>query len=259
LSNALSRLLHEIYQSAFDQFGRSNLYKMSLAEKSYGELLSALGIRSDESTLVYATTNYDHVGEISLSTLGHHPFSGDERSPINGSRFRLNARGLGSFASPYRTPVFHLHGSVGWFVDKDGTSYGLDSVSQYDQSMGLPIVLLPNVEKDYQSIPLVVDLWSEFRSTLRRAKAVFVLGHSLNDVELCRVLGEDVRNGSRVAVAQPTPNSVGPLRDDDEEELSAKLGLTGPVTIVPLVFGRGHQQTMLDALDHWQKRLKSFE
>jgi hypothetical protein len=258
-SNALGRLFEEIYQSSFSEFGHNNLFNTKLAEESYGELLHALDIRPNETTWALATTNYDHVAEITLTSLGYFPAVGEERPTGGGGQFRLNARNLAAFATPYRTPVFHLHGSVGWFQKSNGQPYGLDSVANYNPSMGLPIMMLPNPRKNYESISLVGEIWREFRAVLKRAKSVLVLGHSLNDPELRMALGQDVIDGRRVAITQLTPNSEGPLRDSDEAKFATELGLTISPTIVPLNFGHPMEKSAVEAFDLWRARIEAIE
>ncbi len=257
-SNAINRLVDEIYQSSFNEFGRNNLYLTKRAEESYAALLTAIGIVRDQSTWAIATTNYDHVAELTLNQLGYHPISGEERVANRGGMFRLNAKRLSEFASPFHTPVLHLHGSVGWFLSKDGLPYGLDSVATYEDSLGLPIILLPDLSKDYGTIPLIVDIWKEFRSVLRRAQSVFVLGHSLNDLELRIALREDVGDGRRIAISAVTPNSEGLMRDQQEERLAMDLGLSSRPTIIPIVFGNQIEETTVRAIAEWKRRIHTI-
>jgi hypothetical protein len=124
--------------------------------------------------------------------------------------------------------------------------------------MGLPIMMLPNLSKDYGSISVITELWNEFRSVLRRARSVFVLGHSLNDDQLCTALGQDVGDGRRIAIAQVTPNSDGPLRDRDELDLATNLGVEYTPTIVPINFGHPIQEVTTKALAEWQRRMNTL-
>jgi hypothetical protein len=195
---------------------------------------------------------------MTLHRLDFHPFFGEERGLSSGGQFRLNTRGLAGFASPHRTPVLHLHGSVGWFHEINGKAYGLDSVTTYDSSLGLPILLLPDLNKDYGSIPLMIDMWEEFHTVLRRAQSVLVLGHSLNDAELRFALRDDVIDGRRIAIAQRTPNSEGELRSADEEKLALDLGLQHSPSIIPINFGHGIHEATVKALNEWQSRKESI-
>jgi hypothetical protein len=122
----------------------------------------------------------------------------------------------------------------------------------------LPIILLPDLSKDYGSINLIKDLWNEFRSVLRRAKCVLVLGHSLNDFELLMALKEDIDDGRRIAVAWYSKTSERVWNDDDEVQLAFKLGHATSPTIVPINFGTPLQPTTFHALQDWQERVQSI-
>jgi hypothetical protein len=247
IESGLNQLEFAINQSLYEHFGGH--YETQRAENSYGELLAELGIRAEASTLAYATTNYDHVGEDSLQRLNFHPDVGYEYSPYGSPEFVLNPRGLARIAGPNRTPVFHLHGSVGWFIREDGTPVCLTQQKTLidGSSPGTPIAMLPDLNKDYQNFSVIDGLWTEFELILRRAKAIFVLGHSLNDVRLCNTIKNLVpleRIGVGMFVADPEAQSRAMNR------LSIKADQT-----IPMSFGSGLDVVSKDAIKQWRQKL----
>ncbi len=69
----------------------------------------------------------------------------------------------------------------------------------YNPTLGAPVVLYPDPDKDPTSDAAVEMLWREFRLALERADRVLVVGHSLNDPALVRELNA-VPSDTRIAV-----------------------------------------------------------
>jgi hypothetical protein len=63
------------------------------------------------------------------------------------------------------------------------------------------VVMLPDPDKDYEADPTIQIIWQQFRQALKRAKRVFVLGHSLNDPALVNVITGEVEPRQRLGVA----------------------------------------------------------
>jgi hypothetical protein len=190
-----------VHQSMIENFGWERI-NPDAARAAYEALFNALGVNSG-SRLVYATTNYDHIGEAVLDRLGRRPDSGvRERfsEPGVSSARHLDMENLTEVVGRY-TPVLHLHGAVGWF-DQPGHGPTVVNTTSYDPTWGVPIVMLPSLEKDYQQSTTIETIWIEFRRALQRAKRVLVLGHSLADVELVSALAEDVHPYHRIGFTE---------------------------------------------------------
>jgi len=110
-------------------------------------------------------------------------------------------------------PVLHLHGAVGWY-EQDGQVYDRSGDLPFNPTLGAPVVLYPDPDKDPTSDAAVDKLWREFREALDRASHVLVIGHSLNDPALVRALN-----------ALPSDTSVGVtvLEGTDDEWVRAKV------------------------------------
>jgi len=87
-----------------------------------------------------------------------------------------------------RTPFLHLHGAVGWY-ERGGVVIDHYANLPYNETLGSPVVLYPDPEKDPTSDAIVSQLWHEFYVALDLADHVLLLGHSLHDPALIRALG----------------------------------------------------------------------
>jgi hypothetical protein len=150
------------------------------AESAYGNLLREL----DEPDLVVATTNYDRAAEAALQSLGRQVDTGF-RGPPERTR-TLQPTGIVADRES-TTPVLHLHGAVGWY-EREGTVEDHYGDLPYNASLGTPVILYPDPDKDPTSDAFVSLLWAEFRAALDEADAVLALGHSLNDRALVQEL-----------------------------------------------------------------------
>jgi hypothetical protein len=120
---------------------------------------------------------------------------------------------------PRYIPVLHLHGRVGWFRREDGRAYSVYAQG-YNQALGIPIVMLPDLEKDYATDPIISSLWTQFGEALARARRVLVLGHSLHDEALLTALAAKVTPQRRVAVTV-LASETDPTKPADAEAASA--------------------------------------
>ncbi len=246
------RLIHE---SLYENFGWERTMP-SAAAKAYGHLFQALRITPQER-IVYATTNYDRLGEAVLGELGWRADCG-ERSNYHGpgvnSEIRVDVEGLLD-GMPRYAPVLHLHGAIGWYRRQPDQSVIAADGGQFNSDVGDPVVMLPDPEKDYEAEPIVQAIWAEFRQALRRAKKVLVLGHSLNDDALVSALRTEVTPAQRVAItllgAEDKP-------DEPDESAAPTLEivterLPGAVTI-PLRFDK-QMQPPEPTFKRWDEQL----
>ena len=176
----LTNIMEVLNTSLYRQFGQNRVDE-ERASSAYGWLLSQLG----SPELVVATTNYDRSAEAGLRQLGHtvatgfHPLG--ERAPV------FRPRGLLRGAAE-ATPVLHLHGAVGWYATGGNVEdHFADRV--FNATLGSPVVLYPDPDKDPTTEVFVGDLWEEFReAALEWADHILVIGHSLSDPPVVRVL-----------------------------------------------------------------------
>ena len=194
-----------VNRSLYDQFGQPRVDD-KLAATAYKSLLKQLG----DPELILATTNYDHAGESALTSLGHEVDDGfrdlPRRTPKLAPVDMIANRGS-------KTPVIHLHGAVGWY-EKDGNVVKHYPDQPYNPSLGTPVVLYPDPEKDPTSDAVASELWTEFRRAITNTRAILVLGHSLHDPMLVRFLREE-RNEQPLAVSYFTV--------DDKKQIEALL------------------------------------
>lgn len=221
LSFQLDQIVGVIYSSLYEMFGAPK-FDPILVEQAYSSLLTTLGVGVG-SRWVYATTNYDTIGETAIAALGGLPDVGEVQMPPGHSERPIRVDGLLG-GMPRYVPVLHLHGRVEWFRQP---RMGLRStpVARYDPQFGIPVVMLPDLEKSYDGDPTITSLWQEFAAALSRAKRVLVLGHSLHDAALLGALRENVEL-SRVAVTYlPQSSDAHELRERIASELPLALAL----------------------------------
>jgi hypothetical protein len=179
-------------------FGRPPFDQRGLVG-AYGELLRAMRITDPRGARwVYATTNYDDLGEVAIRGVGGRPDSGETFSDKSTSEPTIDVEDLIG-GIPRYVPVLHLHGKVGWFLRDTGPKH-LPGLEQYEDRWGTPIIMLPDLEKSYANVEVITPVWAEFAQAVRRARRVFVLGHSLHDRTLLQTLRDNVDRPDRIAV-----------------------------------------------------------
>jgi hypothetical protein len=166
---------------------RADRIDLDAAVAAYRELFGVLG---DPARITIVTTNYDPSAELAIPQLqGREAETGFHRPPsavpslavsglIDRARREVD-RGL--------TPVLHLHGAVGWY-ERDGEVWEYQPTDDYNPSLGRPVVLYPDPDKDPTRDPIVAAIWTEFRAAIADADFVIVIGHSLHDRPLVDAL-----------------------------------------------------------------------
>jgi hypothetical protein len=173
-----------IVSSLMEEFHHSRL-AVSFATEAYRQLFEMARLPKAQG-IVYATTNYDALGELALEDLGAHPATGEPNRQYGSSVVGLDvARLLDDMGR--HTPVLHLHGKVGWYRNDRGEVRVLD-VNQHHPSNGIPVVMLPDPEKTYAGIDVLALLWQQFEEAVLAAGRILVLGHSLADRQLFNIL-----------------------------------------------------------------------
>jgi hypothetical protein len=233
-AHSLDEVTSVIHESLYGLFAAPR-YDPGAAQQAYAGLFAELGV-GRATRLVYATTNYDTIGEEMLAALGYMPDVGDfEPSPFQAERVIRVDRLLDGM--PRYTPVMHLHGRIGWFRRQQGRAVSIPG-QNYSANMGVPIVMLPDLEKDYASDPIINTLWVQFAEALRRATRVLVLGHSLHDEALVRTLNENLRPATRLGVTVLASRENPQLPDDGEPLALAERipDLLPAAEVIPLRF-----------------------
>lgn len=214
-----------IHESLYENFAWERTLP-SAARAAYGRLFQALGV-SPPQRLVYATTNYDSLGESAVDSLGWRVDVGertDYHGPGVSGEIRVDPEGLLD-GMPRYAPVFHLHGALGWYRRPADQVPIVGNAKTFDKDMGVPLIMLPDPNKNYTVEPVIESLWGQFRKALGFAKRVFVLGHSLNDMALVEALQERVEPLSRIGVGLLADDnggfdpSAGPLLEKVREVL----------------------------------------
>ena len=76
---------------------------------------------------------------------------------------------------------------MGWY-ERDGEVLRHGADETYNRTLGTPVILYPDPEKDPTRDAAAQALWHEFGRALEGATHVLVLGHSLNDPALVHAL-----------------------------------------------------------------------
>jgi hypothetical protein len=216
ISSRVTSVKHALDTTLYDEFGldRVDDEKATLA---YQRLLDACG--SDD--LIVATTNYDRATESALAALNLDVDTGFRGN--HGRTPRLDPVGLVS-GRQSATPVIHLHGAVGWY-ESNGSVEDHYADKPLNESLGTPVVLYPDPDKDPTKDAAVKQLWTEFNGAADSAAAIVVVGHSLHDPGLVRVL--------RVA-SEEKPVVIGYLEKEDKKRVEREVP---KAQAVPLEFG----------------------
>ena len=211
MDQRMKSVMKTVNSTLYDQFGQRQVDD-DQASAAYSGLLRELG----DPDLILATTNYDRAAETALETIGHEVDSGfrggPHRTPILEPGGLIAERGS-------KTPVIHLHGAVGWYA-QNGSVGDHYADLPYNPSLGTPVVLYPDPEKDPTSDAIVSELWTEFDAALEIADSVLIIGHSLHDPALVRAL-RPVARSKHVVVSH--------LDADGQEKIKSELPGAIPV------------------------------
>jgi hypothetical protein len=213
----LGTVMEVINSSLYDQFGQRRVGNQ-LTSAAYGQLLKELG----DSSLIVATTNYDRAAESGLKQAGRNTNTGfssmPEMTPSLSPQGMVDKRDAA-------IPVLHLHGAVGWY-ERQGVVSDHYADRPYNPTLGTPVVLYPDPEKDPTSNAHVQELWEEFDRAIEIADLILVIGHSLHDPALVDALS--------IAVTAGTPVIVSYLDDQDESRIDE---LVPDAFVVQMRFG----------------------
>lgn len=238
----------QIQGSVYDQFHDQRLNGLGASE-SYGAVFQVIGLNRSNK-VVYATTNYDALGEMALDRLGFIPDAGDTERYTGQNHLQFDHLLDGM---PRNVPVLHLHGKVGWLRRVDGM--GVDPApyftrtARYDPNYGIPILMLPDPNKTYSGDDVLTLLWSQFQTALRRAKRVLVIGHSLQDRLIVEALRDNIRHPRSLAVCFLSNDGRNP--DQSAVAFFELCRTTFPqAAMIPMQFG-GNPEIAREELASW--------
>jgi hypothetical protein len=203
--------------------------------RGYAWLFKALGVRFGEPPppIVVATTNYDAILEQVVASLGGLPDWGQPPAVDSSAETPLDVRHLIS-GIPRYVPVLHLHGRVGWYRRTSGPYAAV--ITRHSEHFGIPIVMLPDPEKDYVAEAIINAIWGHFEEALQRARRVFILGHSLNDPALVDALVRNVEPHDRIGVSV-LADEDGSLTGDAFDVMKVMERSLGNASVIPMRFG----------------------
>jgi len=193
----LSKITDLVHDSLQESFSAERI-DLAAAARAYARLLQELRVGKMD-TLVYATTNYDPAGEYAIEQSGRIPDWGAPRQVLSNGTSPLQVEAILD-GLPRYVPVLHLHGRVGWLRRPgDGTPCSADA-ARWEPGRGMPIAMPPDLDHPYGGDPVIQSLWQQFELALRRARRVFVLGHSLGSRALVESLRRNISPPRRLAV-----------------------------------------------------------
>jgi hypothetical protein len=231
-SSQFDQIMETIHKSLYENFFESSIDTQA-AVRAFAQLFQTLGV-TPATRFVFASTNYDIIATRVLSELGFKPDWGP-LPPVNPSaESDLHVDNLLGGMGRY-TPLLHLHGKAGWYLRPDGRAAEINN-TKFAKEFGTPLVMLPDPNKDYGASATINALWDQFRTALKRAKRVLVLGHSLNDAFLVQALREDVEPLARIAVSIYLEGNRSPETTSGPVERIVASNLRG-AAMIPVQFG----------------------
>lgn len=250
ISHILNQAISAVHESLIEEFGKRT-YDTKKGSDAYRAVLGIMGIQQEVSKWVCATTNYDKNSEGVIYDMGFKPIYGESAHPRGGEK-KIDVRGLVRNMGSLDVPILHLHGSVGWFQRVDGSAYATIPNAEPQTHGDIPIVMLPDPEKDYQSNATIRDTWIEFRNALSRAKKVMIVGHSLHDSVLVDALRELVQPITRIGIAvqgQASDQNPSPAGADLVRRIPELFGQS--IATFSIVFGEKVRDDVGQTIQNW--------
>lgn len=232
-----------IRKNLFRNFGVRRV-DADLAKNAYGALLSLFKELEGATAFAFATTNYDPAIEVGLDALGFQTPDG-----FKSSRFQTDV--LEPFGVGWKDwaensiPVLHLHGAVGWYRTDAGPVVRFPADQGYNNTHGIPALMLPDSTKTADSFQGGEGLWSEFDVLLDRCTHVLFLGHSLHD----RHIVEKINGAGKPTAVTWYPGNADNLPERFEEASLIHQDFLPEARTIAMIFGPELETTrkMLEA------------
>ena len=200
------------------------------ANQLYGPLFAGVRAQFGVQTLSMFTLNYDVAVERATTALGLRLVDGIRRAAPADNRW--SAEEFGSYAprDDLAVVLFKLHGSTTWAWDKAGSLVELPFGTGKDPGTLTHALLYPYLtQKDLQKEPFKTG-YAYLEACLGRAQCLAIIGTSLRDQHLVRILRAALETNPDLAVAVLDPAM-------DTDRLTEILGASPSVmAVVPQAF-----------------------
>ena len=248
----IDQVFEVVHETLYKLFGRPSV-DGPRAQAAYASLLETIGIGAGGDKWVYATTNYDTIGDEALEALRFRVETG-ERHPVRAGEATVDPERLLDRVRG-GVPLLHLHGRIGWYrrSAREGGQAIAVSNDTYQPGFGTPIVMLPDPNKVYDSYPVINTIWTQFGDALSRARRVLVLGHSLNDDQIVDAIAAQADPESVAVTAYAHPNDGQRLNAEDDPVPSIARYRLPHATVIPIRFGEQAESPQLKA---WAYRFR---
>jgi hypothetical protein len=243
-----------VHETLYTLFGRPS-FDLQRARDSYVELLEEIGIGSRGANWVYATTNYDTIGDEALEAADFRVEWG-ERHRVRLSETIVDPENLLDRVKT-GVPLLHLHGKIGWYrrsAAEGGQAIAVSNES-YQAGFGTPVVMLPDPNKVYDSDPIINTIWAQFQDALSRARRVLVLGHSLHDDQILGAIAGRADPGTIGVTVYGHPSDPEQPFDNDDPILAIREEHLPESTLIPIRFGETGMPRAVK-LAEWAKRFR---
>jgi hypothetical protein len=226
-----------VHETLYTLFGRPS-FDLRRAQGSYLELLQEIGIGPGGTNWVYATTNYDTIGDEALEAANFRMEWG-ERHRIRSGETIVDPENLLDRVKT-DVPLMHLHGKIGWYrrgAAEGGQAIAVNSEAAYQPGFGTPIVMLPDPNKVYDSDPIINTIWAQFQEALSRARRVLVLGHSLHDEQILSAIEARADPASVGVTVYGHPSDPTQPFWNEDPILTIRQERLPESTLIPIRFG----------------------
>lgn len=248
----LTDIYEIINKTLYQLFGRPS-FDYQRAVRCYTDLLQRLAIAPRGGHWVYATTNYDRIGDEALEGAGYAIDWGERPRARGGDRLIVPYSLLDSVRTT--VPLLHLHGRIGWYRrrEKEGGEPFASDMSEHNPSYGTPIVMLPSPNKVYEGDEVIDAIWKTFEEALKRARRVLVLGHSLNDAQIVDAIAKFAAPGTVAVTVYGHASDPSLPASEDDPTLKIHRDKLPDSMLIPIRFGE-ENSAHAENLTEWVKR-----
>ena len=121
-------------------------------------------------------------------------------------------------------------------------------------------MMLPDPDKTYDKDDVISSIWEQFTEALRRAKAVLVLGHSLNDKTLVETIRSNVDQRRVGVTILPSEDRT----DGQDVNLASETieQIFGNASKIIMRFGSGKEDEVRQGqenLERWRQMVEDLK